>query len=231
MRLRRMSAGGSLQWGEYQCVTKQYVLYRLYRFAIAWQTVRCRNPYIPAATFSIFMLIIRFLYLNVYACFLRLKCIVIDYQTIAAEGGRYGRSRSICFCRQDWKTQNTPNFTCWAIIPVWWSEGYKRKSLQKAFLKGFERCGRDSNPRPQAWQACILTSWTTAPVLSKATVFLNCGCKDTYFFSTSKFLLSFFMFFWKIVFGNMFEYRWWYEMQIFVYLSLRSYIRSGLGIA
>ena len=25
------------------------------------------------------------------------------------------------------------------------------------------RCGRDSNSRPHAWQACILTSWTTAP--------------------------------------------------------------------
>ena len=26
------------------------------------------------------------------------------------------------------------------------------------------RCGRDSNPRPHAWQACILTNWTTAPI-------------------------------------------------------------------
>ena len=25
------------------------------------------------------------------------------------------------------------------------------------------RCGRDSNPRPSAWQADILTNWTTAP--------------------------------------------------------------------
>ena len=25
------------------------------------------------------------------------------------------------------------------------------------------RSGRDSNPRPHAWQACILTSWTTRP--------------------------------------------------------------------
>ena len=28
----------------------------------------------------------------------------------------------------------------------------------------FWRCGRDSNPRPPAWQAGILTSWTTAPI-------------------------------------------------------------------
>ena len=28
------------------------------------------------------------------------------------------------------------------------------------------RCGRDSNPRPPAWQAGILTSWTTAPCIS-----------------------------------------------------------------
>ena len=25
------------------------------------------------------------------------------------------------------------------------------------------RCGRDSNSRPHAWQACILTNWTTEP--------------------------------------------------------------------
>ena len=28
------------------------------------------------------------------------------------------------------------------------------------------RCGRDSNPRPLAWQASILTNWTTAPKYS-----------------------------------------------------------------
>ena len=27
------------------------------------------------------------------------------------------------------------------------------------------RCGRDLNPRPPAWQADILTNWTTAPLL------------------------------------------------------------------
>ena len=27
------------------------------------------------------------------------------------------------------------------------------------------RCGRGSNPRPLAWQASILTNWTTAPLL------------------------------------------------------------------
>ena len=29
-----------------------------------------------------------------------------------------------------------------------------------------KRSGRDSNPRPHAWQACILTSWTTKPFQS-----------------------------------------------------------------
>ena len=28
-----------------------------------------------------------------------------------------------------------------------------------------ERCVRDSNPWPHAWQACILTNWTNAPFI------------------------------------------------------------------
>lgn len=51
--------------------------------------------------------------------------------------------------------------------------GYrKRKKPCKYTLQGFAiicfdilRYGRDSNPRPPAWQAGILTSWTTAPGL------------------------------------------------------------------
>ena len=40
------------------------------------------------------------------------------------------------------------------------------------------RSGRDSNPRPHAWQACILTSWTTEPFLHQVTaVTLKCGAK------------------------------------------------------
>ena len=31
---------------------------------------------------------------------------------------------------------------------------------------GIKRSGRDSNPRPHAWQACILTNWTTKPSLN-----------------------------------------------------------------
>lgn len=49
--------------------------------------------------------------------------------------------------------------------------GYrKRKKPCKYTLQGFAiicfdilRYGRDSNPRPPAWQAGILTDWTTAP--------------------------------------------------------------------
>ena len=48
-------------------------------------------------------------------------------------------------------------------------------------FKGFGvllRSGRDSNPRPHAWQACILTSWTTEPFLHQVTaVTLKCGAK------------------------------------------------------
>ncbi len=39
-------------------------------------------------------------------CFFHLKYVFIEYHPIEAEGGRYGRSRSICFCRQDLKRQN-----------------------------------------------------------------------------------------------------------------------------
>ena len=39
---------------------------------------------------------------------------------------------------------------------------YKKKVTSSEIT--FLRCGRDSNPRPPAWQADILTSWTTAPV-------------------------------------------------------------------
>lgn len=50
--------------------------------------------------------------------------------------------------------------------------GYrKRKKPCKYTLQGFAiicfdilRYGRDSNPRPPAWQAGILTSWTTTPL-------------------------------------------------------------------
>ena len=40
---------------------------------------------------------------------------------------------------------------------------WKQKSLNFFKLRLFLRNGRDSNPRPPAWQAGILTSWTTTP--------------------------------------------------------------------
>ena len=42
-----------------------------------------------------------------------------------------------------------------------------KKSLQdwiSIYCRHFLRYGRDSNPRPPAWQAGILTSWTTTPL-------------------------------------------------------------------
>ena len=39
---------------------------------------------------------------------------------------------------------------------------YHKKSPAE-ICGAFKRCGRDSNSRPSAWQADILTSWTTAP--------------------------------------------------------------------
>ena len=58
------------------------------------------------ATYSIFALIINHLQLKVDAGFFHLQYIPIEYHPIEAEGGRYGRSRSISFCRQDLKRQN-----------------------------------------------------------------------------------------------------------------------------
>ena len=55
--------------------------------------------------------------------------------------------------------------TCWA------SESNLMFFLSKVLIKKpwiaprFLRYGRDSNPRPPAWQAGILTSWTTTPLL------------------------------------------------------------------
>ena len=42
-----------------------------------------------------------------------------------------------------------------------------KATLSCGFLL-FLRCGRDSNPRPSAWQADILTNWTTAPIIKCA---------------------------------------------------------------
>ena len=53
-------------------------------------------------------------------------------------------------------------------------------------FKGFGmllRCVRDSNPWPHAWQACILTNWTNAPLFHFIiAISLDCGCKGRYFF-------------------------------------------------
>ena len=52
------------------------------------------------------------------------------------------------------------------------------------------RSGRDSNSRPHAWQACILTKLNYRTVciimLKTSLFFLKCGCKSTTFFSFSK---------------------------------------------
>ena len=66
----------------------------------------------------------------------------------------------------------------------------KKQSLYKTVSIGYKksprlgellRSGRDSNSRPHAWQACILTDWTTGPFS-----YLFClifVCKITQFFS------------------------------------------------
>ena len=70
------------------------------------------------------------------------------------------------------------------------------------------RCVRDSNPWPHAWQACILTNWTNAPII--LIIFLPilslsiAGAKVGGFNLTAKHIIWFFLhFFW-----NLFVTRW-----------------------
>ena len=60
------------------------------------------------------------------------------------------------------------------------------KTKEDAFASS-SRCGRDSNPRPHAWQACILTNWTTAPIYLCRTFFSKAGAKVLLFFDMTKF--------------------------------------------
>ena len=61
---------------------------------------------------------------------------------------------------------------------------YTKKALILKGIRAFSnfafwkmRSGRDSNPRPHAWQACILTSWTTEPLFYLTAIPLNCDAK------------------------------------------------------
>ena len=65
----------------------------------------------------------------------------------------------------------------------------KAYKIESQLLVGsFLRYGRDSNPRPPAWQAGILTSWTTTPLsLSWLIKYLSqLRCKDSTFFCNNQ---------------------------------------------
>ena len=62
----------------------------------------------------------------------------------------------------------------------------KKPSVKESFL----RSGRDSNSRPHAWQACILTDWTTGPSFSLELFLFVCECKDTTFFRSHQIFLQ-----------------------------------------
>ena len=47
-----------------------------------------------------------------------------------------------------------------------WRAGIGEKYHQCFPVKRKKRSGRDSNPRPPAWQAGVLTNWTTGPIVS-----------------------------------------------------------------
>ena len=65
------------------------------------------------------------------------------------------------------------------------------------------RSGRDSNSRPHAWQACILTklNYRTNPCFQLVLFFLESGCKSTNIFQTGK---IFFRFFFKFYYNRLF---------------------------
>ena len=61
-----------------------------------------------------------------------------------------------------WKFRMQRDFTLSRHLQKHARSGDNKKPL--TFCEGFyQRCGWGSNPRPRAWQARILTSWTTAP--------------------------------------------------------------------
>ena len=55
------------------------------------------------------------------------------------------------------------------------------------------RCVRDSNPWPHAWQACILTSWTNAPIHFCRSWFLKSDAKIRQFSKCDKHSAAFFV--------------------------------------
>ena len=83
---------------------------------------------------------------------------------------------------------NKPREDC--LKPLFFAEAGKRKSSEILEFQSFalicyllSRCVRDSNPWPHAWQACILTNWTNAPLFhSFVAISLDCGCKGRHFF-------------------------------------------------
>ena len=89
---------------------------------------------------------------------------------------------------------------------IWFESGLKRLHIKKALLLRASlfvwRSGRDSNSRPHAWQACILTKLNYRTVLlcvvKELSFFLKSECKSTNFFPFSKEKNSFF---WKYFFN------------------------------
>ena len=76
-----------------------------------------------------------------------------------------------------------------------WSESFlsMQQKKERHFRISLSRCVRDSNPWPHAWQACILTNWTNAPLSFSFVAFsLDCGCKGRRFFQTYKLFGCFF---------------------------------------
>ena len=87
-------------------------------------------------------------------CWLQISCSAIEphQQILSFLGGASGRNR----------TTDTEIFSL-----LLYRLSYRGKYVSNAILHWITRIiwrpGRDSNPRPLAWQASVLTNWTTGP--------------------------------------------------------------------
>ena len=65
-------------------------------------------------------------------------------------------------CSTDWAT---PAIWCLGAELNHRHEDFQSSALPTELPRQIWRPGRDSNPRPLAWQASVLTNWTTRPYL------------------------------------------------------------------
>ena len=130
------------------------------------------DKWLPHQWKSFVQILCRFLSLRTIAS-TRLKRNLLIFNTCGADETRKLRSYSVIIVPV--RAKNSRSL----------SPSHKKDTLLDVFL----RCGRDSNSRPTAWQAGILTNWTTAP---DSCSFSKAGAKVLLFFGLCKYFSDFF---------------------------------------